>query len=424
MDTVEYWRLADEDRELVDLLAAGLGRDAARVLAYLLRRRDSDRIDDPRATAMEARIGTDLSRKAVKDSLSRLETRELVERTSVRRSDSGRPPTAWKPAHSRETTLGRVFETHANALLDRSATVADVPHGPSARTETERTRMVVALNWLPNALQLPLYEADDRGAYADRGLDVGFEYRRGSHLALESLVNGRADVGLVGAGSVVRALAADRPIVPIAVLYQRTTTVLYAIRDRFGEPFERADQLRGRRIITTPGSETCLLAKLFLSQADLLDDVEMVDADGEERDALRAGDADVATGSFSDPLELDGGGTTVDVLPIGDHFPIYGPTFVVREDGFVETSDPWRRFLAATVEGWSRARIDSGPAAEIVAAETDDSAAAVRRLFDHAVETYGTRDVVRDEGWGWQRPETWERLEVALRRGDLLREAG
>lgn len=424
MDTVEYWRLADEDRGLVDLLAAGLGRDAARVLAYLLRRRDNDRIGDSRATEMEVRIGTELSRKAVKDSLSRLETRGLVDRTSVRRSAPGRPPTAWKPAHGHEATRERVFETHANALLDRSATVGDVPYGPDARTDTGRTEFVVGLNWLPNALQLPLYAADEGGIYADRGLDVSFEYRRGSHLALESLVNGRADVGLVGAGSVVRALAADRPIVPVAVLYQRTTTVLYTIRDRFGERFERADQLRGCRVITTTGSETCLLAKLFLSQADLLDDVEIVDADGEERDALPAGDADVATGSFSDPLELDDDGTTVDVLRIGEHFPIYGPTFVVHEDGFVETSDPWRRFLAATVEGWSRARADPGPAAEIVAAETDDSAAAVRRLFDHAVETYGTGEVVRDEGWGWQTPETWDRLEVALRRGDLLREAG
>ena len=421
MDTVEYWRLADDDRELVEPLAAGLGHDAARVLAYLLLRRDTDRIEEPRATEMQIRIGTELSRKAVKDSLSRLETRRLVDRTSVQRSERGRPPTAWEPAHAREATLERVFETHANALLDQSAAIADVPRSSETENGSSQTDLVVAVNWLPNALQLPLYAADDAGAYAERNLDVTFDYRRGSHLALESLLDGRADIGLIGAGSVVRALAAERPIVPIAVLYQRTTTVLYTIQERFGEPFESVDQLRGCRVITTEGSETCLLAKLFLSQADLLDDVEFVDADGEERSALLSGDADVATGSFSDPLEL-GDEMSVDVLPIGDHFPIYGPTLVVRKAAFVESDDPWSRFLAGTVEGWSRARDDPEPAAAIVAGETDDAVTTVRRLFEHAVETYGLRDVVRNEGWGWQTPETWERLEVALRQGDLLGE--
>jgi len=434
MDTVEHWVLDDDDRPLVERLAAGLGRDAARVLAYLLLRRDHDRIERTRATSMAVRIGTGLSGKAVGDAVSKLEARDLVERATVESSGGGRPPNAWRPARGRRETVERVYRTHSAALLEQAAAVADVEPGPTERSgslggpegdsATDReSGVVVALNWRPNALHLPLYAAVDEGAYERRGLDARVTAHRGSHRALEAVLDGDADVALVGAGSVVRALAADRPVAPLAVIYQRTATVLYTVRERFGEPFESVDQLRGRRILTTAGSETCLLARLFLSQADLLRDVDLVDADGEERDALIAGDADVATGSFADPLELEAADRTVDVLSIGDHFPIYGLTLVGPAAPLRRTDDPWRRFLAGTAAGWAAARTDPGPAAAAVAAETGDAASAVSERFARAVESFGTGDAVRDEGWGWHGPATWNRLEVALEQGDLLGEA-
>ncbi|MDZ5809963.1 ABC transporter substrate-binding protein [Halorubrum sp. AD140] len=442
MDTVEHWVLDDDDRALVDRLAAGLGRDAARVLAYLLLRRDHDRIERSLATSMAIRIGTGLNGKAVDDALSRLEARDLVERTTVESSGGGRPPNAWHPALDRRETVDRVYRTHATALLERAAAVADTarkstderdatgrPRGGSTGGTADRStpddprEIAVGLNWRPNALHLPLYAAVDAGAYERRGLDVTVTYHRGSHRALEAVLDGDADIGLVGAGSVVRALAADRPVVPLAVLHQRTATVLYALRDRFREPFESADQLRGRRILTTTGSETCLLARLFLSQADLLDEIDLVDADGEERDALIAGDADVATGSFADPLELEADGWTVDVLPIGDHFPIYGLTLVGSGAEFEQTADAWRRFLAGTAAGWATARTDPDPAAASVAEETDEAASAVRERFARAAESIGVGDAVREEGWGWHAPATWDRLAAALEQGDLLGEA-
>ncbi|OYR55034.1 hypothetical protein DJ73_02805 [Halorubrum sp. Ea1] len=433
MDTVEHWVLDGDDRALVERLAAGLGRDAARVLAYLLLRRDHDRIERARATTMAIRIGTGLGEKAVGDAVSKLEARDLVERATVESSGGGRPPNAWRPVSGRRKSLDRVYRTHSAALLERGAAVADVEPGPTEGSDPlvgpddgsaiERDRgVVVALNWRPNALHLPLYAALEEGAYERRGLDARVTAHRGSHRALEAVLDGDADVALVGAGSVVRALAADRPVVPLAVVHQRTATVLYTVRDRFGEPFESVDQLRGRRILTTAGSETCLLARLFLSQADLLRDVELVDADGEERGGLIAGDADVATGSFADPLELEADDRTVDVLSIGDHFPIYGLTLVGPAAPLRRTDDPWRQFLAGTAAGWAAARTDPGPAAAAVAAETDDSASAVSERFARGVESFGTGDAVRDEGWGWHGRSTWDRLEVALEQGDLLGE--
>ncbi|MFW5974507.1 MAG: myristoyl transferase, partial [Natrialbaceae archaeon] len=153
MDTVEYWVLDDGDRALVERLAAGLGRDAARVLAYLLLRRDHDRIEPSRATSMAIRIGTGLNGKAVDDALSRLEARGLVERASGESTGPGRPPNAWRPELDRRGTVDRAHRTHSNALLGRAAAIAGVPSEQTDDTGSgggagERDRATdIALNW-------------------------------------------------------------------------------------------------------------------------------------------------------------------------------------------------------------------------------------------------------------------------------------
>jgi len=62
-------------------------------------------------------------------------------------------------------------------------------------------------------------------------------------------------------------------------------TVLYTTRSSFGEPLTGSDQLRDRCIGLSPSTETRLLAELFLSQAGVADDVEILETTGEESTA-------------------------------------------------------------------------------------------------------------------------------------------
>lgn len=421
MEIATFWTLSDDDGEHVDRLAAGLGRKPARVLAYLSLRQAHGEVDQTRATQLMLRIGTDLSRKAVTESLSTLEARNLVTETAIQQNTRGRPPKAWQVQDDQQTLFRRVYETHAGALLDRAVGMRDLDVDGSVSRERERpTDLVLGLNWHPNPLQVPLYAGVEVGAYEERGLTLDDEHFRGSHRALEAVTDGRADVGVVGAGTAAKALAADVPVVPIAVLYQRATPVIYTTREQFGEPLTSIAQLEGCRIATAAGSETCLLARLYLAQATLFESVELVDAGTEETETLLAGDADVATGSFSDPLELAARGLTVDTLPIGKDFPIYGPTLIASEQTVREDRPLLRDVLAGTVEGWVEARHDPGPATRAVASRSDESAETVRERFEHAVENFGTSDAVESHGWGWQRPEIWNRITTALSQSELL----
>lgn len=419
MRTREFWALDGDDQGVIDRLAPGIGDDPARVLAYLHLRSELEA--DP-ATELTLRIGTGLNRAAITAAIASLESAGVVERTAVRDDGPGRPPAAWHAASDLESTARTVHQHHAVALLQRARERHEI------ETEREGTRksgadgeLSLGLNWRPNGLHLPFYAAEERGEEFDLELDI--DHHEGSHRALESLVSGETDVGLVGAATTLRARAAGEPVVAIAVAYQRAMAVLYTVRETFGEPLTSVAQLRDRRIGMPTRSETGILGRLFLNQVALDGSVRIVDTGGEERDALLSEEVDVVTGSFSDPRDLEGEGTTVDTLAIADHFPIYGPTLLVREETLEEREGALEAFLAATTAGWAAACLDPTAAAERVAARSDEPAGRLARTFEVASREFGPSEAIEENGWGWQREETWDRLRTALEQGGLLRES-
>lgn len=411
-----FWVL-DDDEPVVERLAAGLGRSPARLLAYLVLR--TEREDDP-TTSVHLRVGTQLNRTTISNATTRLESAGLIDREPLRNSEPGRPQMGWRPRADRETSVERAYERHGEALVDRAVAMHAEEREP--KRSAPDSPLTLALNWRPNALHLPFYAALASDWYAAFDTDVRINPHDGSRRALQQVGSGAADVGVAGAATVLRARESGEPIVPVAVCYQRAMTVLYTVRTAFGEPLRSVAQLEGRRVGMPPNSETRLLGRLFLSQTEFGDGVRILDTNGEERSALLDGDADVVTGSFADPRELQRREMTVDTLHVTDHFPIYGPTLVVHERTLAEQPTALERFLAGTTGGWADARDDPGPAAERIAAVSDEGKECVERTFERAASAFGESDAVREHGWGWQQREMWDRLRTALEQGHLLRE--
>lgn len=431
MEVRTFPALSDDDEAFVDRLSAGLGENPARVLAYLLLRAECDDTGDDPATLLTVRVGTGLSRNAAADALSRLQDRDLVTVTTVRDDTQGRPPKAWAVPYDAAAAPGRVYDRHARRLVRRARTEFGV--GESARNDREPARndldapsedtargsdreVTVALNWAANGLHLPLFAAEGCGEYAARGLSVAFDEYRGSSDSLAAVAAGDADVGVAGAVSLVEALDRGEPVAPIALLFQRATTVLYAESDRFEGGLDTVEQLRGCRVGMPVESEAGLLGRLFLAQSGVLSDVALVDLAGEERLALRSGEADVVTGSFSDPRELREDGVPTDSLRVAEQFPICGPSLVATEPTIRRREDLLADFLAATASGWAAAtsrpyEVPTGGGRSL----GDDD----RRAFEWAVAEFGRNDAVREHGWGWQDREAWQRLETALSVADL-----
>ncbi|WP_338739738.1 ABC transporter substrate-binding protein [Haloplanus salilacus] len=420
MQVREFPVLGDEDERTVEAFATGLDREAARVLAYLVGREDSDRFAGDVASRLAVRVGVDLGRGRVSDVLSTLTDLGLVVETTVDSEAPGRPPKGWRADADRDRTLARVRRFHAEALLERAATVAatlgdDVDVDPSGST-VDADSLEVGLNWNPNGLHAPLFAS----TYADHGVDVTFTGCRGSRAALSAVTDGDVDVGLTGAATLLRGHAAGHDLVPLSLYYQRAMVVLYTTRSAFGGPLRSVEDVRGRRVAMPQGSETGALGRLFLSQAGVVDDVTVVPAKGEERTALLDGDADVATGVFTDPLELESEGHDVDSVLVADHFPVPGPAFVVRRETLRDRPAALRSFLQGTMGGWTDATVDPESAVECLDGRGDDAPAAEQYKLEQALDRFAGGDAVEKHGWGWHSPETWQRLRIALGQADVL----
>ncbi|SEO90657.1 ABC-type nitrate/sulfonate/bicarbonate transport system, substrate-binding protein [Halogranum amylolyticum] len=412
----EYPVLPDGDARF-EAFRTGLDDDAARVLAYLVGRRESDNVESNEATRLELRVGTGLGRDATIEALTTLETRDLVRCTTVARDSRGRPPKGWTTAADRETLSTRIRSHHSYRLCERADEVArrlgatppsdwldDVePTVPASDTTAELT---VVLNWVPNGLHAPLIAATD---FAERnGVEITLESARGSGSALKQLRTGSADIAVVGAASFCR--DAEESFVPLALLFQRSMAVLYTTTERLGEPFTTVEQLRGRRLAVSPDSEVSRLARLFLAQSRLLDDVEIVAVAGEEREALVDGDAAVATGMPIDVRELAAAGYDVSSLAVADHFPVPGPALVTTAAKLRREPATVLRFLMGTVAGATAARTHPERTARRVADRSDDDVASERWRIERVRD-----QSVGERGWGWQTLAAWERLEAALR---------
>jgi ABC-type nitrate/sulfonate/bicarbonate transport system substrate-binding protein len=131
------------------------------------------------------------------------------------------------------------------------------------------------------------------------------------------------------------------------------------------------------------------------------------------------------TGSFADPWRLEADGVDVDVLPVAEQFPIYGPALAVRADLLADRPGLVRDGVGAVLAGVDAARRAPADAARAVAEADggpvdDERVARERRVFERADREFGASEAVREHGWGWHRADGWDRLETALDQVDLL----
>ncbi|QLG47973.1 ABC transporter substrate-binding protein [Natrinema halophilum] len=451
MDVRTFPVLTDEDHPLVARLSVGVGENTARVLAYLLCRRADPDLADP-ATRTAIHIGAGVSKNAAADALDDLVAADLIDETTAETAAPGRPPKAWYAAESESKTIRRTYVRHANRLIEQGRhTVtalesvssesgdpceADSGAAPNPVDEwgdangsdstatgvrSAPERASIALNWQSNPLHLPLFAAGDGSAS-----DVSFTFDEydGSREAASAVASASCDVGVAGAATILRERTRGQPIVPIAVYFQRSMVVLYTTQAAFGGPFERTDQLEGRRIGISSGTETGLLGRLFLEQAGVRDAVELVDIDGEEQAALRSGSVDAVTGMVPDPDRLETAERTVDAVTVSDAYPAYGPALIATERTLRHRKPLLESVLVAAMAGWADAVYATETAAKAFASEIDQPSEHIARTFDRATDRFGSNDAVRRSGWGWHSPDEWRNLKDALAQGGILKTGG
>lgn len=281
--------------------------------------------------------------------------------------------------------------------------------GSSASDAEVPTALTFVLDWTPNTNHTGIYVAQEKGYYAEAGLDVTIvQPPEGDADALVG--TGQAQLGMGFQDVMANYLGSDDPlpVTAIAAVVQHNTS---GIMSRAGEGASRPGGLAGKRYGTWDQDvEKAILRSVVTADGGAWEDVELIPSSAtDEVSGLR-------TDLFDAVWVYEGWGAqnaAVQEYPIDyfsfraidDTFDYYTPVIIANDGWLAEHPDEARAFLAATAQGYEDAAAHPDEAAELLvkaAPELDFDLvlASQRYLADRYVD-----DAPQ---WGYIDPERWD----------------
>jgi putative hydroxymethylpyrimidine transport system substrate-binding protein len=236
--------------------------------------------------------------------------------------------------------------------------------GPTAGPE----QLTLALDFSINADHAGIYEAIDRGYFADAGLDVRPQVPSDPSAPIREVAAGRADLAISYEPEVLLARDQGLPVKAVAALVQRPLTSLISLKSA---GINSVADLRTKTIVTAgiPYQQAYLdaiLARAGLTAAD----VNVVDVQLSLLPPVVSGRADAMLGGFSniEGVELGLRGLAPRVVPV-DRLGI--PTYdelvlVASSDRLASDPRPIQLFIAALERGTKAAASDPGAATKAI----------------------------------------------------------
>jgi NitT/TauT family transport system substrate-binding protein len=277
------------------------------------------------------------------------------------------------------------------------------------------TPVTVQLLWTHQAQFAGLYAANQMGYYAAEGLAVTFLPGGADVDNVANVGDGKAQFGMATADQLIVARAEGQPLTAIATIYRRSPTVFFALAE---SGITRPQDFAGKKIRAPQASVLTLHAMTarvgmtpdqYAEVSNLPSDVAL----------FASGDVPVWGGYVNAiALMVQRAGYKVNLIypdDYGVHF--YADTVFARDDLIAANPDLVRRFLRATLKGWTFA-VENPAAAGPLTLKYDPKADAE---LETAKMTASIPLVNTGEDYiGWMKPEIWAGMETTLREQGVL----
>lgn len=284
--------------------------------------------------------------------------------------------------------------------------------------------LTIGLTYVPDVQFAPFYVAQDRGYYADAGVDVTLRHHGQQESLFGALEAGEEDLVVAGGDEMLQARAEGVDVVSVATLYQQYPVVLIVPA---GSDITEPADLAGRTV-GVPGTfgETWFGLLTMLDQAGLTqEDVNVETIGYTQQAALTAGHVDAVMGFVNnDVVRFGQAGIDVEAVPLADgEVPLVGIGLGARGDVLSQDEDAVAAVVAATLRGVEDVLADPDAALDITAEHvpglTADRAAA-RAALDASAELY-TADGAAP---GSVDPSAWEAMAEFMAGAGLLGDSG
>lgn len=293
-------------------------------------------------------------------------------------------------------------------LAGAAASSAAVALGRTPRfaRAQDRQKISIALDWYPNANHAGLYLAQERGYFADAGLEVELYTPSDPTVVLQTVGAGRDDFGISYQTDVLLARAEDVPVVSVAALVQHPLMGVMALES---SGISRPADLVGKTV-GYPGipSQQAFLTTMLAADGASIDDIELINVDFNLVPAVISGQTDAVMGAYwtHETILAEQEGYPVTMLRVEEWGvpDYYELVLVASEEKIASDPEQISALLGAIERGYQDAIGD--PAAAL---------AAMNKAYpelDDAVEQQGIALLTTvwldpDGRYGAQSPERW-----------------
>lgn len=284
---------------------------------------------------------------------------------------------------------------------------SDAADGADANGDT--IDVTVMLDWVPNTNHTGLYVAQDKGYFAEEGLNV--EIATPAETTANQLVGaGKAEFGVSSQEYVTQARAEGVPIVSIAAILQHNTS-------GFAAPEEKKITSPKDFVGKTYGGWGQPIEDAFLKTVLAMDGVEAEDVE-DEVTVVNVGEADFFTATKRDidfqwiyygwtGIEAELRDYPIDMIYLHELDPVldfYTPTLITNEKLIADDPEIVERFMRAVSKGYEFAIDHPDDAAEILIEATPETDAELIRASQEWMSEHYRGDA---EKWGIQEDKRW-----------------
>ena len=256
-------------------------------------------------------------------------------------------------------SIGAVVQGPLNIVL--SLAEESPAAGQTGGTDGELRELNVVLDWYPNALHAVLYDAIEKGYYAEEGLQVNIQFPSNTNDAISLVAAGQAEIGLYYQQDVIIARAnQDVPVKSIGAVVQAPLNIVLSLAEK---DIHSPDDLVGKTIgyAGTELSEALIRSIMAYVGADS-SDVEMIDVGFDLMSSMTTGNVDATIGCLvnHEVPQMEEEGFAVNYFELDDYgVPTYYEGVFLASDEMIQNEpEVLQAFLRASARGFADVKND------------------------------------------------------------------
>lgn len=216
------------------------------------------------------------------------------------------------------------------------------------------TAVTFQLNWVAGGPNAGFAAALAEGYYKDAGLDVTLVQGNGSGNTAQLVASGRSQIAYADAVAVSQLIAKGAPLKILATIYQSNPNEVMALKKA---GIRSIKDLKGKKVGVPSGSSQTTMLPLFLKANDLKEsDLTLLNMPPSSMvPALLQGQVDAILGSMDAyQIQAESQGAKLDNYRFADYgVPTVSTSIFANDDYIKANPDVVRKFIAASLKGWS-----------------------------------------------------------------------